>query len=124
MLPDVPQKHMEAVISILYGVSVAVPSHLLDEINDLADMLGISVDLPFTVSNSTPGGEVIECQPNSENPESVMCCWHCSQSFGDFPALQNHILTCHDRVHLPGKRKIHRCNVCFKVKIETHQSFV
>ena len=116
MLPDIPQKNMEVVISILYGVSVAVPPELADDINTLADMLGISVDLPITIRKSVAGDEVMECHPDTGNADSVMCCWHCSQSFGDFPALQSHILTCHDRVHLPGKRKIHRCNVCNKVR--------
>ena len=49
ILPDTDFRNLESLINILYGVDVAIPQNRLDQLHNLADMLGITVDLPFRI---------------------------------------------------------------------------
>ena len=47
--PDIDLECVHTLINICYGVDTAVPQDKLDMLHNLADMLGITVDLPFRI---------------------------------------------------------------------------
>lgn len=132
---------METLINILYGVDVAVPQHKLDQLHSLADMLGITVDLPFRIieqsfsGGGTADGANGEHQVNNLITLSVggekqaeftdledenagvdvlpLCCWHCNRAFADLEELKDHVKT-HKGERFKSKR--HKCQKCKKVK--------
>eukprot|EP00094_Tigriopus_californicus_P000396 TCALIF_00385-PA protein Name:"Similar to Ovol2 Transcription factor Ovo-like 2 (Mus musculus)" AED:0.66 eAED:0.66 QI:0/0/0/0.33/1/1/3/0/499 len=114
ILPEIDCVELDIIISILYGVDSAVPEELVPKINQLADMLGISVDLPFRVVRSSTlrdGGEIELVDPNEViNP---ICCWHCNKAVDDFEHLKVHLMS-HAGAQL-AKKKVHRCLECNKV---------
>ena len=49
ILTDIDLECVHTLINICYGVDTAVPQDRLDMLHNLADMLGITVDLPFRI---------------------------------------------------------------------------
>ena len=138
VLPDTDYTNLESLINILYGVDVAIPQNRLDQVHSLADMLGITVDLPFRiveqsfnevggvdeqqVSNlvtMSVGGEKpipefkdLEDENNAGVDVLPLCCWHCNRAFADLEELKRHVKT-HKGERFKSKR--HKCQKCKKV---------
>ena len=142
ILPDTDFRNLESLINILYGVDVAIPQNRLDQLHNLADMLGITVDLPFRIVEQSfndiniedvNGGEQLnqvsnlvtmsvggEKQPEFTDLEDEnagvdvlpLCCWHCNRAFADLEELKNHVKT-HKGERFKSKR--HKCQKCKKV---------
>ena len=102
VLPDVLGNDLDVLISILYGFDVVVPEDVVGKLYNAADLLAISVDLPFN-TNSAP--------PTSTN-SPPLCCWHCNSVFGTLDDLQLHLNT---HVGERFKKKTHICQECKKV---------
>ena len=117
---------------------MAIPQNRLDQLHSLADMLGITVDLPFRiieqsfneaggvdehqVSNlvtMSVGGEKpipefkdLEDENNAGVDVLPLCCWHCNRAFADLEELKSHVKT-HKGERFKSKR--HKCQKCKKV---------
>ena len=119
----------------MYGVDVAIPQNKLDELHRLADMLGITVDLPFRiveqsfneaagvgeqvsdlVTMSVEGEKAPEFKDLEDENAGVdvlpLCCWHCSRAIADLEELKEHVKT-HKGERFKSKR--HKCQKCKKV---------
>ncbi len=96
-------------MDILYGAEVVVPSRVVPKLHDLADALGVSVDLPFRTLSEE--GVVTETEDPLASPPPL-CCWHCNVTFQDMAQLKSHV-----KVHQGErfKKKQHRCQQCKKV---------
>merc|ERR1719300_645701 len=123
-LPDIDQECVQTLINICYGVDTAVPQDKLDQLHILADMLGITVDLPFRISeplfdsggNMSVGGDRMLPQELDDDNAGVdvlpLCCWHCNTPFADLETLKVHVKT-HKGERFKSKR--HKCQKCKKV---------
>ena len=139
VLPDTDHSNLETLINILYGVDVAIPQHKLDQVHGLADMLGITVDLPFRIIEQSfnensrgdehPVSNLVTMSVGGEKqvPEFTdlenenagvdvlpLCCWHCNRAFADLEELKTHVDT-HKGERFKSKR--HKCQKCKKVFI-------
>ena len=114
---------VQTLLNILYGVDVAVPQDRLDQLHGLADMLGITVDLPFRIveppfasgSSMSVGGEKVAQDLEDDNAGVdvlPLCCWHCNRAFADLEELKVHVMT-HKGERFKSKR--HKCQKCKKV---------
>ena len=143
ILPDTDFKNLQSLIDILYGVDVAIPQNRLDQLHNLADMLGITVDLPFRIVEQSfndvdvgdmNGGDQLNQVSNlvtmsvgGEKPPEFtdledenagvdvlpLCCWHCNRAFADLEELKTHVKT-HKGERFKSKR--HKCQKCKKVR--------
>ncbi len=98
-------------LDILYGRELALPSSLVPKVNDAADLLGISVDLPFKTIVSSSSSSSTSSRPDTAPPP--LCCWHCNVAFRDLGELKVHIQS-HQGEQF--KKKLHKCQQCKKVK--------
>lgn len=79
--------------------------------HDLADALGVSVDLPFRTLSEE--GRLVSAPEDALAAPPPLCCWHCNMAFTDIAQLKSHA-----KVHLGErfKKKQHKCQQCKKVK--------
>jgi len=122
-LPDMDLECVQTLMNICYGVDTAVPQDKLDQLHILADMLGITVDLPFRISeplfdsggNMSVGGDKAPQELDDDNAGVdvlPLCCWHCNTPFADLETLKVHVKT-HKGERFKSKR--HKCQKCKKV---------
>lgn len=122
-LPDIERECVQTLLNICYGVDTAVPQEQLDPLHNLADMLGITVDLPFRIveppidsgSSFSVGGEKAPQELDDDNAGVdvlPLCCWHCNTPFADLETLKVHVKT-HKGERFKSKR--HKCQKCKKV---------
>ena len=115
VLPDVGGDELDAVIGILYGAAITVSPALAPKIHALADMLGISVDLPFKTSGVPDNVDGSSSRAHLPPPPAPpVCCWHCNLPFGSVGELQTHLQT-HQGERFSRKKKLHKCKRCDKV---------
>ena len=116
-------------------MDVAIPQNKLDRLHSLADMLGITVDLPFRIIEHNGNGlgavdQVSNLVTMSVGEEKAtpkftdledenagvdvlpLCCWHCNRAFADLEELKDHVKT-HKGERFKSKR--HKCQKCKKV---------
>ena len=142
ILPDTDHGNLESLMNILYGVDVAIPQNKLDQLHTLADMLGITVDLPFRIVEQSfhetgnehvsdlitmsVGGEKDAPEFTDLEDENAgvdvlpLCCWHCNRAFADLEELKDHVKT-HKGERFKSKR--HKCQKCKKVLLFVQLGF-
>ena len=109
LLPDVHSSELDILLSILYGTDITVPGRMVERLDEIADLLRISVDLPFRTLNDQ---HLQRRQDPSRLPP--LCCWHCNQTFDTLDYLQAHVTT-HQGERFK-KMKKHKCLKCNKVR--------
>jgi len=107
LLPDFATDELDLLLAILYGVETAIPAGGAARVLDLADAIGVTVDLPF-LSGDEDGQNEVSALPTASAP---LCCWHCNRVFPELNALKQHV-TSHEGERF--KRKHHRCQFCKK----------
>jgi hypothetical protein len=108
ILPDFKLSELDLVLGILYGLETTAPADLVGRVHELADALGVTVDLPFLSSD----GDAVR-PVGGAGEEAPICCWHCNRPFSTLIELQVHV---RDHQGERFKRKQHRCQFCKKVR--------
>ncbi len=81
---------LEILLSVLYGADVALHSDVAARVTDAADLLGVTVDLPFKTFSDDATQAQQQLQQQQQQPPPI-CCWHCNAAFRSLAELKIHI---------------------------------